>query len=46
MNRNPEYEIPQKAEPEKVTPEPPPVNPEAGTEHLQDVLKTYEEQYR
>lgn len=46
MSKNPEYKLPQKTEPEKVSPEPSPVNSETDTEHLQDVLKTYEEQYR
>ncbi|NLD39314.1 MAG: hypothetical protein GX654_20860 [Desulfatiglans sp.] len=46
MNKNPEYQLPQKAEPEKITPAPSPNNSETDTEHLQDVLKTYKEQYR
>jgi hypothetical protein len=46
MNKNPEYQLPQKAETEKITPEPLTESSEKEIQHLQDVLKTYEEQYR
>jgi hypothetical protein len=46
MSKNTEYNAPQKAEPDKVIPEPSTENSETATEHLKDVLKTYEEQYR
>ncbi|NLA75380.1 MAG: hypothetical protein GX846_07925 [Deltaproteobacteria bacterium] len=46
MSRNPEYRLPQKAEPEDIAPEPFPYTSEADAEHLREVLKTYEEQYQ
>jgi hypothetical protein len=46
MTRFNEYPLPAKPEPENLTPEQAPDESATGTEHLQDVLKTYEEQYR
>jgi hypothetical protein len=46
MTRFHEYPQPILPEPENLTPEQAPDESATGTEHLQDVLKTYEEQYR
>jgi hypothetical protein len=46
MTRFNEYPLPIMPEPENLTPEQAPDDSATGTEHLQDVLKTYEEQYR
>jgi hypothetical protein len=46
MQRFSEYPLPLMPEPETITPEQAPDASETDNEHLQDVLKTYEEQYR
>ncbi len=46
MTRFDEYPQPILPEPENLTPEQAPDDSATGTEHLQDILNTYEEQYR